>query len=357
MTAWTPHFSVMWDPTHDGKTKLQATVDGLADTGFLALARFTSRRLYSRRCCWDEEAKAYIPELPQLGRQRLVSPWACPAAPTGIGPDGRPCRTKLKTPRVWEATLGGRARDLHRHRGGRATSSTGGSCNQWEDAETNGNWNEAGTGLRREAPFKTDRSQFVYDLQTPEAAHRTLPGHHGVSCASARAGPRRSLSYTWSKYEGPVDSSFASVFLDNPGQTQYFYGPLPADIRHDVRAQVTYQINSWLSVGATYQFSAAGPYNRFVLRSGVRRLQPLHRPPGLRLERDAEPRRRPPLRLPDISQLNLQARASLEPLIKQRIEIWVDALNVLALRTTTSVVQTPITQFFGRPTSRMAPWN
>ena len=47
-------------------------------------------------------------------------------------------------------------------------------------------------------------------------------------------------------------------------------------------------------------------------------------------------------------------RFSLEPLIKQRIDLWVDALNVLALRTTTSVVQTD-GPFWGQVQSRQAP--
>jgi hypothetical protein len=351
ITAFTPHLAVLWDPTHDGKTKLQLTVDGQADTGFLALARFTSRSLYSKRCLWDEEAKAYIQNCRSSGGSDSITV-GLPCGPTGIGPDGNPCRTKLKTPRVWEATLGGE-REVFTGIAVGAQFIYKRFMNQWEDAETNGNWNEGGTALNRAAPFKTDRSQFVYDLQTPADSRRT---YQGVTVALRKREGRAKalLAYTWSKYEGPVDSSFASNFLDNPGQTQYYYGPLAADARHDVRALVTYQINSWLSMGTTYLFASGGPYNRFSLDPVYGSFSRFTAHRGYDSNGTLNPDDDQALRLPDQSLLNLQVRASLEPLTKQRIEAWVDALNLLALRTTTSVVNSD-TQFWGRPTSRMGP--
>ena len=225
--------------------------------------------------------------------------------------------------------------------------------NQWEDAETNANWNEGGTALRREAPFKTDRSQFVFDLQTPSAANRE---YRGVTVrARKREGRAKAvLSYTFARYEGAVDSSFASGFLDNPGQNTFYYGPLDTDIRHDVRALASYQLNSWLSVGVNYVFQTGGPYNRFALDpvyGGFDRFQAQR---GTDSRGTLNPNDDRELRLPDISMLGLQARATLEPLIKQRIELWVDALNLLALRTTTSVFEQD-GRFFGVPTSRLPP--
>jgi hypothetical protein len=151
-----------------------------------------------------------------------------------------------------------------------------------------------------------------------------------------------------------VDSSFASFFLDNPGQNQYFYGPLADDSRHDVRAQASYQLTSWFSVGGSYAFFSGGPYNRFhfdPVYGSFSRFQ-AHR--GNDSNGTLNPDDDQPLRLPDLSQLSLQVRANLEPLIKQRLEIWADALNLLALRTTTSVVQQD-GPFFGQQTDRLQP--
>jgi hypothetical protein len=59
------------------------------------------------------------------------------------------------------------------------------------------------------------------------------------------------------------------------------------------------------------------------------------------------------LRLPDVSVLNFKLQASLEPLIKQKISLWVDLLNALALRTPLSVVEQD-GPFWGATQTRMA---
>ena len=51
---------------------------------------------------------------------------------------------------------------------------------------------------------------------------------------------------------------------------------------------------------------------------------------------------------------NLQARVNLLPFIGQRLEFFVDMLNVLATRTVTGVEETE-GPAFGRPTGRQGP--
>jgi hypothetical protein len=214
--AVTPHLTTTWDPTRDGKSKLQVGLRSVADTGFLALASFTSRDLYSRRCTWDEETESYSLNCRSQGGNdsRTVG---LPCGPDGLNPDGSDCRTDLETPRVWEL-IGVAEREV-------ATGIVAGTqlvyrrfTRQWEDAETNGNWNDGGTGLRREAPYKSGRSEFVFDLQTPEASKRT---YRGVTAFMRKDQGRLKarLSYTWSKFEGATDGDFDGTFLDNPGQT------------------------------------------------------------------------------------------------------------------------------------------
>jgi hypothetical protein len=349
MTAFTPNLSVTWDPTHDGKTKLQTTFRGVADTGFLALARFTSRSLYSRECTWDEESQSYARDCRSTGGNDSTTV-GLPCGPDGFAPDGSPCRSKLSPPRVWEGTatverevmagvlLGGNL--LYRK-----------FVNQWEDTETNANWNEGGTALRREAPFKTGRSEFVYDLQTPSASHR----EYRAATAYLRKREGRfkgNFSYTLSKYTGPGDSSFAGLFLDNPGQTPYYYGPLPDDNRHVVKAQTSFAINSWLSSGVVYVYQTGGPYSRYFLDPVFNSFSRFQAPRGYDSLGNADPNDDRPLRLPDVSQLDLGLRANLEPLIKQRLFVYVDYINVLAVRTPLSVVERD-GRFFGQTRTRL----
>jgi hypothetical protein len=351
ITAFTPHLALLWDPTHDGRTKLQATFDGIVDTGFLALARFTSRQLYSERCSWDASAQAYSRNCRSVGGSDSQTV-GLPCGPLGIRPDGSSCRTKLNPPRVWEATLGGE-REV-------ATGIVVGASfiyrkfiHQWEDAETNGNWNEGGTDLLRDGPFKTNRSQFIFDLQTPESSKRLYRGVT-VELKKREGVFRGQFSYTLSKYEGAVDSDFATFYLDNPPQAGYFYGSLPGDSRHDLRAQASYAARTWLTLGMTYQFLSGGPYNHYFFDPVLQQFSRFQAQRGYDSRNNTNPNDDIELRMPDISRLNVHLQANLERLIKQKIDVWADVFNILALRTPTSVIQSD-GPFYGQTASRLPP--
>ncbi len=351
MNAFTPHLSAIWDATHDGKTKLHAAFNGIADTGFLALARFTSRQLYSRRCGWDAQAQAYVSDCRSEGGNDS-STVGLPCGPAGVHPDGRPCTSKLTTPRIWEYSAGAE-REILPGIGLGGVFVYRRFSRQWEDAETNGNWNEGGTGLNRDAPFKTGRSEFIFDLQTPEQAHRR---HRALTTfLRKREGRFKAfVNYTWTDYEGASDSSFTGAYLDNPGDTQYYYGPLGGDIRHDLRVQGTYQATPWLSAGVVYRFESGPPYNRFYFDPVYERYTRLQAQRGKDSNSNLNPDDDTPLRLPDSSTFDLQIAANLEPLIKQRVRVWVDAINLLALRTPLAVLQND-GPFWGRPAAYRPP--
>jgi hypothetical protein len=351
INAFTPHLSAIWDATHDGKTKLYASFGGIADTGFLALARFTSRSLYSRRCGWDSEAGAYVANCRSEGGNDSTTV-GLPCGPTGFSADGNPCHSKLSAPRIWEYSAGAEREILPGIALG-AVFVYRQFNRQWEDVETNANWNEGGTDLKREAPFKTGRSEFIFDLQTPEEANRR---HQAVTVSMRKREGRfkANANYTWTDYQGASDTSFAGVYLDNPGDTKYYYGPLGGDVRHNLRLQGTYQILNWLSAGVVYQFESGPPYNRFFFDPVYQRYSRLQAQRGNDSRGNLNPDDDTPLRLPDASSFDLQIAANLEPLIKQRIRVGVDAINLLALRTPLAVIQQD-GPFWGRPAAYRAP--
>jgi hypothetical protein len=351
ITAVTPHLQAVWDPTHDGRTAIRGSFSNVVDTGFLALAQFTSRQPFSKRCDWDPSAMAYVRNCRSSGGDSSQTV-GLPCGPDGLNPDGTSCRTALRAPRVWEATVGAEREIV-----------TGVSMgidyiyrrfvHQWEDLETNGIWNEGGTGLRREGSWKNGRPQFVFDLETPDAARRVY--HSVTATARKREGLlRMNLSYTWTLSEGATQAGFATLFLDNPGQAPYWYGPLSDDHRHDVRAQISYQLKPWVSVGAVYQFLSGGPYNRFFFDPTFGTFSAFHAQRGYDTRGNLNPDDDTPLRLPDRSSLDIQGRFNLRPLIGQPIEVFADVFNILSLRTTTSVFQTD-GPFWGRPTGRTGP--
>jgi hypothetical protein len=158
-------------------------------------------------------------------------------------------------------------------------------------------------------------------------------------------------SYTLSRLTGASDS-----FGDNPGQDVYLDGYLGDDHRHELKALVSYAMLSWLTTGIRYDYHSGFPYNR-LFRNDVTGKFDDYRAglginPGTNLNDPADDR---PLRLPDVQSLNVQVRATLLPFIKQRLDVYVDVLNVLALRTATSVTQNE-GPAFGLPGNRSAPF-
>lgn len=347
----TPHISAVWDATHDGKTALRAGFNQYVDTGFLALARFTGRQHYSQTCNWDDDAQSYVRNCRSSGGEssRTVG---LPCGPDGLNPDGTSCRQKLRAPRTWEYMLGGE-REIFTGVSAFTTLLYRQYNHQWEDLETNAIWNEGGTDLQREGRWRTGRSEFVFDLETPDAARRR---YRSVDVGLRK---REGLfkvhgTYTWSKYEGTENTSYASLFLDNPGQNAYFYGPLPEDNRHAVQVNASYQVKSWLSFGVVFMYLSGGPYNRYLYdpvfgsysRFGARR--------GNDSLGTVNPDDDEPLRLPDISSLDLQARANLRQLTGQNIDVFADLFNIMSLRTPQAVIEQD-GPYFGRQIAPLPP--
>ncbi len=349
--ALTPHLAVNWNVTHDGRTSLHGAINSKIDTGFLAIARFLSRRLFRKTCEWDPEVGDYVRNCFTTGGDSGTTV-GLPCGPDGRNPDGSRCDTKLRGARMWELVLGAEREILP----GVSLSADliyRKFVHQFEDVETNAFWNKGGTEMRREAGYKTGRAEIIYDLGTPDEATRRYKGVQLV--LRKKEGLLKAMAaYSLSYYDGVDDSSFASAFLDNPGQTPYYYGPLSADARHDLRVLGSYYVKPWLALGVNYQFLSGGPYNRFgfnTLTVGFDRFQTKR---GYNWQGTLNPDDDAPLRLPDLTMLGIQLHAGLEPLIKRKVEILLDVLNVLGLRTTTSVIESD-GAFWGLQASRLPP--
>jgi hypothetical protein len=148
-------------------------------------------------------------------------------------------------------------------------------------------------------------------------------------------------SYTWSKLTGNVNNTESNDLGSNPARDLYYqYGYLPADYRHDVRGTFTWQLNKIVSLGYTGGYRSGYPYQRLfrneVEGGAVDRRSPIGTNPGGNINDPGDDR---PLRLPDILDMSAQVRVNLKPLVGINLDGFVDVLNLLALRTTTSLVQ------------------
>jgi hypothetical protein len=214
-------------------------------------------------------------------------------------------------------------------------------------------WNESGTDV---VGYRNGRAQTIMDLGTPNGAQRSYIG--ATFSLNKRAGMIKSyVSYTISKLQGTVwDPTTNGQWGDIPGRDVYLNGPGPDDHRHDLKASLQYSATNWLSFGARYQFTSGFPYNRLfqnTVTNGYENYRAQYGiNPGGNVNDPGDDR---PLRTPDRQEVNLQVRVSLLPLTGQRLDFYVDALNILGLRTPTSYGQNDGTTF-GTETGWMAPF-
>ena len=153
--------------------------------GFWRWPASPAGRCTSKDCSWDPEAMAYVRDCRSSGGNDSTTV-GLPCGPTGIAPDGTPCREKLKTPRVWEGDRRRRARDDHRHRAEGHASSTGSSSTSGRTPRPT----PTGTAAARRwtGPPVQDRAHRSSSSTCRRRTRRPAnTGGPPSSCASARA--------------------------------------------------------------------------------------------------------------------------------------------------------------------------
>jgi hypothetical protein len=351
--AVTPHVSVGWDVTHDGRTVLRASYNHYVDTYAVPIARQAQGDGVSRECRWNGASQAYDTDCKYSGglTGRTVG---LPCGPQGVGPDGKPCRTPLSTPRTLEYTMGvereivpgvGLGVDLvHRV-----------FVHQYERAESNRIWNPAGSGLSTTGAYRSGRPETIDDLETPDGASRRYTGLT-FSLKKREGAVKLTGSYTWSRLEGNVFLEEDNEYGDIPARNGYLWGPSPYDRRHEFRTSAAWQVNKWFSTGLFYNYYSGAPYSRKFLNGETGKYEDYRArvgvDPGTNINDASDDR---PLRLPDIQKMNLQFRANLMPVLKVNLEVFADIINILGLRTATAVyVENGAS--FGQPSAFLDPF-
>jgi hypothetical protein len=351
--TWTPSVAAVWDATHDGRTALRGSLSNYVDLDVGAVARHTIGSQVSRRCLWNPLTEDYDSSCVYSGGYSRNTV-GLPCGPQGIDPTGQPCGRKIQIPRTWEITGGGEREVVQ----GLALSLDAVHrkyTHQYEVNETNRIWNGSGTRLDTLGGYRNGRAETVSDLGTPEGAYRTYDGlTFGVTKREGRLKAR--LSYTYSVLQGTVNGGINNAWGDIAGRDVYLDGPLGDDHRHEVKATLGFQATSWLSLGTRTTYISGTPYDRFFRNDETSTFDALRGTrgtnPGSNINDPADDRE---LRLPDQFEVNLQTRINLLPLLGHQLDLYVDALNILALRTVTSVASNE-GQDFGVARSWMDPF-
>ncbi len=219
----------------------------MLDADALRLAQFAQGSRVYQECQWTE-ATGLFDRNCLYGGGASNNTIGLPCGPTGVAADGRPCNEKLRMPRTWEYTAGAE-REILPGVGVGADVIYRLFTYPYETRETNRIWSGSGYALDPLGSFRDGRNTTVSNLETPGAARRRYLAATGT--VRKREGAFKIIgSYTWSRLEGNVYSEENNDFGNNPARDEYYlYGTLQEEVRHSVRASVTWQATRWLSTG------------------------------------------------------------------------------------------------------------
>jgi hypothetical protein len=327
-----PGFAAIWDPTRDGRTALRASASTYVDADVGAIARHGLGTQGQRRCRYNPANGLYDQACVfsgGLSRNTIGSP----CGPDGLDATGQSCKQGLQLPRTNELTVGGEREIVQ----GLALSLDyvyRKYNNQFETNETNQVWSPSGTQVQG---YRNGRAETVTDLGTPDSAYRRYDGiTAGFTKREGRVKAR--LSYTWSTLAGTSLGGTNNLYGDIPGRNIYADSWHPDDHRHEVKASVSVQATPWLSLGTRTTYTSGQPYSRFYrndVSGGYDQLRSrIGTNPGTNINDPGDDR---PLRLSDQLEVNVQTRVNLLPFIGHRLDLYVDFMNVLGLRTPLAV--------------------
>jgi hypothetical protein len=348
--AWAPSVAVAWDATHDGRTVLRGSYSQYVDVAIRNQVLHTLGDQVRRMCLLDNTTGEYTRNCEYSGGAGKNT-LGLPCGPNGVDPSGTPCRTALKTPRTIEYTMGGE-REVVEGLALGLDMVYRQYNNQYEQNETNRIWNASATEV---IGYRNGRNETILDMGTPDGAKRS---YRGVTLSlNKRQGRLRTYaSYTLSQLRGTVFNGHNNPWGDIPGRNVFLDGPGADDRLHDLKLSANWSVTNYLSFGFRYNFYTGGPYERLFRNPGLNAYEERRAVrgtnPGTNLNDPADDRE---LRYPAVQDVNAHVRLSMLPLIGHRLDFYVDALNIMNLRTVTAYGQNQ-GQNFGNETGWLAPF-
>jgi hypothetical protein len=318
------------------------------------LARHTLGSRVSERCTWSESSRQFSTSGCTWSGGSNHNTVGLPCGPQGVDEYGTPCTERVRLPRTWEYTVGAEREVVQ----GVAVGSDfiyRLYTFPYTTGETNRIWNQSGTEIERTGGYRNGRNETINNLSTPPNAERTYKGI--TTSVRKREGKLKiHIAYTWSHLYGNVwDNEGSYGFGQIPAKDQFLYGDLPSDHRHSVNTTLNYQLWKWMTIGVAHSYHSGAPYDRKyrnVTTGGRDDLRArVGYNPGGNINDPGDDR---PARLPDQMRANVMVRMNLKPLTGIQLEPFVDVMNILALRTTTSVVEDDGPRY-GAPSGRAGP--
>jgi len=229
-------------------------------------------------------------------------------------------------------------------------------ANIWSEVEINQIWDPSG---QRVVGYVNGQPRSVLLYTTPDLAYRI---YHGIDLVvESRPTPHWDFyaAYTLSWLYGPGSDEIHTVgggnAFANPRQTNFYYGYLPEDVRHNVKIHASYLFHG-LTVGGNVTYATGNPltkqyWNQFTSSYGNRRT-PQGTTPAVNIN---DPTSIAAFRTPDTVVINLRASYDFHEQIHQHLIVIADLFNALNFDTPTGLENRDIPTFAAANQSRLSP--
>jgi hypothetical protein len=330
--VFSPRFGVAWDPWDNGKTQIRAGYYMYTDTGYLTISDFAGgRSILERTFEYNDVTGEYDIFVRQSGGDGA-------GGGTAVAKDYLKDSWNQRRPRTHEV-IAGFSRELVEDLNFSIDYTFKYAENQWEDDEVNVIWNDEGTDA---IGYRNGDPTWIFSMG---AMRDSWLRYHSVQVQLNKRFSRNwqmLASYTWSHATGTQRDYEISSAFDISRLVDLEYGWSPWDVRHDIKVAGSYQLPLGIIIGGRFQFRTGLPYDHLYQNALYGGYSNLQYPRGtdsdcLDGSDTCDLDERTQLRLPDRVVLNARVQWQLEELTGQKVDLILDAFNVLNLEGITEV--------------------